>query len=195
MPLMAPTRSLRIVVLAVPLLSVILLAGCSSSGSSSGTTSSTGKASSGASASSTTAASSSGAVSQTCPTAAVVSTALGTTYPSPKSSSSAGSVTCNYSDPSTSANLVIGITKASGLNAATLKSTADSAASASKATASPVSGFGDAAYIIAADDASTNASGIATTAMLIKVGSTLVDITAEATPAQVQALAHVVLTQ
>ncbi len=64
-----------------------------------------------------------------------------------------------------------------------------------KVTASPISGFGDAAYTFTLNDAGTNASGIATTIMVIQVGSTLVDITAEATPAHVQALAHVILTQ
>ena len=55
-----------------------------------------------------------------------------------------------------------------------------------------VPGFGDAAYLFTLKDASTNASGIATTVMLIEVGSTLIDITAQATPAHTEALAHAI---
>lgn len=190
---MRTARSLRLAALAVPLLSALLLAGCSSSGSSSGSTSTTTATSSTGTASSPTTTSSASTVSQTCPSAAVVTAALGTTYPAPKSNSSAGTVICTYNDPSTSANLVLGFSNVAGLNAATLKSTADSQASAQQVTASAISGFGDAAYTFTMNDASTNASGIATTVMLVQVGSTLVDITAQATPAHVQALAHVVL--
>jgi hypothetical protein len=88
---------------------------------------------------------------------------------------------------------VLGFSKATGITAATLKATAQSQASAQNVTAGPVAGLGDAAYLFNLNDASTNASGVATTVLLIKSGSTLVDITAEATPAQVEALGHVLV--
>jgi hypothetical protein len=72
---------------------------------------------------------------------------------------------------------------------------ADSQAGAQQVTAHAISGFGTAAYIFTLNNGSTNASGIATTIMLIQSGSTLIDLTAEATPAHVQALAHVILGQ
>jgi hypothetical protein len=132
-------------------------------------------------------------VSQTCPTAAVVSAALGSTYPAPKSSTGAGLVSCNYSNPNTSANAVLGFSKATGITTAVLKLTAQSQARAQHVTASPVAGLGDAAYMFTLPDASANPSGVATTVLLIKSGSTLVDITAEASPAQVKALGHILV--
>jgi hypothetical protein len=132
-------------------------------------------------------------VSETCPTAAVVSAALGSTYPAPQTSTGGGMVSCNYSDPNTSANAVLGFSKATGITAAVLKSTAQSQAQAQNVKASPVSGLGDAAYSFTLTDASSNASGVATTVLLVKSGSTLVDITAEASPTQVEALGHVLV--
>jgi hypothetical protein len=184
-------RFLLLPVLTVALLSAPLLAGCRSSGS----TSTPAPTSTASQVSPATAPSSAGAVSETCPSAAVVTSAFGTTYPAPKSSSSDGTLTCNYSDPSTSANLVIVFSKEAGLSAAVLKTVADSQASAQNVTARPISGFGDAAYTFTLNDASTNAAGIATTIMLIQVGTTLLDLTAEATPAHVQALARVIVTR
>jgi hypothetical protein len=167
------------------------MAGCSSASSSSTTTSppTTANPASGDGATSATAASS-GATLTACPTAAVVSAALGSAYPAPQSSSASGELSCNDNDPNTSANAVLGFSKAPGLTLAVLKSTADGQASAQSVTASPVSGLGDGAYLFTLNDASTNSSGVATTTLLIKSGATLVDITAEATPAQVQALGH-----
>lgn len=105
-------------------------------------------------------------------------------------------MTCNYSDPTTGANLVILTSPAPGASASAsvLKSVANSQAQAQNTTATPISGFGSAAYISTLHDASSNSSGVATTLMMILDGSKLVDITAEATPAQVQAIAHYVLT-
>jgi len=129
-----------------------------------------------------------------CPTSAEMSTAAGTAYPAPRASNSAGTVVCNYADPTTGANLVLLFQSNSGTSASTLKIVADSQASAQKTTATAVSGFGSAAYVFTLDDASTNASGVATTNMFILDGSTLIDITAEATVAQVKAVARYVLT-
>ena len=196
---MKPTR----VALTIPILSLLALAGCSSSPSSAPATSttkattatpaSTGSSGGGSSTKTTIAAGSTGTVSEACPTAAVVSAALGSTYPAPQSSSGGGLVSCNYNDPNTSANLVLGFSKATGITDAALKTTAQSQASAQNVTASPVAGLGDAAYLFSLHDASTNASGVATTVLLVRVGSTLIDITAEATPAEVEALGHVLV--
>jgi hypothetical protein len=128
-----------------------------------------------------------------CPTAAQMTAATGTTFPAPKSSSSSGTVSCNYDDPTTSVNFVIVLTPAAGTTASELKSVSQGEASAEKATAAPLSGFGNAAYIFTLDDASTNASGVATTSLSILDGSKLIDITAEATVAQVKAVARLLL--
>jgi hypothetical protein len=49
--------------------------------------------------------------------------------------------------------------------------------------------------VFTADDASTNASGVATSAIAIVDGSELIDITAELTLAEVEAVATYVLAQ
>jgi len=137
--------------------------------------------------------SSASTVSATCPTSAEITAAAGIAYPAPKASSGSGTVLCNYSDPTTGANLVMVFQSVSGTSASTLKSVADSQANAQKATATPVSGFGNAAYIFTLNDASTNSSGVATTNLFILDGSKLIDITAQATVAQVKAVARYVL--
>lgn len=146
---------------------VLLLAGCSSSGSST--------------------------VSTTCPTSAEITAAAGIAYPAPKVSSFLGTVMCSYSDPATGANLVIGFSPASGTSASGLKIAADSQANALNRTAAPVSGFGAAAYTYTLADASSNSSGVATTVLMILDGSKLINITAQASVAQVQAIARYVL--
>ena len=100
---------------------------------------------------------------------------------------------CNYSDPTTSANAVLEIATTPGLSASLLKTTADAQASAQQVTPTALPGIGDAAYQWVLNDASTNVSHVATTTLIFSVGTTLIDITAEATPAHVQALAHAVL--
>jgi hypothetical protein len=188
-------RSIRCVpaVLVLSALAVALAA-CSSSSSSGTTTSppSTTKLASGGGTTPTTA-TTSGATFTTCPTAAVVSAALGSTYPAPQTSTASGDLSCSYDDPNTSANAVLGFAKTPGLTAAVLKSTADSQASAQGASVSPLSGLGDGAYIFTLKDGGTNSSGVATTILIIQSGSTLVDITAQASPAQVDALGHVLV--
>ena len=149
------------------ILFVLLLAGCSSSGSST--------------------------VSATCPTSAEITAAAGTAYPAPKVSSFSGTVMCSYSDPATGVNLVIVFSPASGTSASALKIVADSQANAQHVTAAPVSGFGTAAYTFTLADAGTNSTGVATTILIILDGSKLINITAQATVAQVQAIARYVL--
>jgi hypothetical protein len=128
-----------------------------------------------------------------CPTAAQMTATTGKTFPPPKTSSSSGTVSCNYDDPTTSVNFVIVLTPAAGTTASELKTVSESEASAEKATATRLSGFGNAAYIYTLSDASTNASGIATTTLTILAGSKLIDITAESTVAQVKAVARLLL--
>ena len=104
-------------------------------------------------------------------------------------------VLCNYNNTTTYANMVIEFSSVSGASATAgaLKAAADGQASAHNTTATPVSGFGTAAYMVTENNASTNASGVATTNMEILDGSKLVDITAELTPTQAQAVARYVL--
>lgn len=179
------------------LLSVLLVAGCGASSTSapstgsSGTPASTSAPSSGA-ATPTPAA---GAVSATCPTPAEIATLTGTTFPAPQQSSATGTLLCSYNDTTSGANLVIEFASAPGTTAGALKIAADGAASAYNVTASSVSGFGSAAYVFTANDASTNASGVATSAIEILDGSELIDITAELTLAEVEAVASYVLAQ
>src|ERR1700728_1478522 len=54
-----------------------------------------------------TGAGSTGAVSTTCPSSAEITATAGSAYPAPTVSNSSGTVLCNYSDPTTGANLVI----------------------------------------------------------------------------------------
>jgi len=98
-------------------------------------------------------------------------------------------------DPTSGANLVIEFTSVSeaSASASALKIAADSQANAEKTTAVAVSGLGNAAYSFTLNDASTNSSGVATTSLEILDGSKLIDITAEATVAQVDAIARYVL--
>jgi hypothetical protein len=128
-----------------------------------------------------------------CPTAGAMSAATGTTYPTAKSSSGAGLVSCNYDDPTTSVNFVILFSPATGISASEFKTVTESEAKGQKATAASLSGFGSAAYIYTLNDASTNASGVATTALSILDGSKLIDITAEATVTQVKSVARLLL--
>jgi hypothetical protein len=91
--------------------------------------------------------------------------------------------------------MVIEFTSVSGASASAsaLKIAADSQANAEKTTAVAVSGLGNAAYSFTLNDAGTNSSGVATTSLEVLDGSKLIDITAEATVAQVDAIARYVL--
>jgi hypothetical protein len=117
------------------------------------------------------------------------------TYPSPTMQTSAGFLSCNYSDPTTSADLVIVVSSVPGSTASTLQAVAQSQAQAQHVTASSVSGLGDAAFIITLDDAGTNALHVATTIVMALKGSIIYDVTAEATPDQVKAVVQLLLGQ
>ncbi len=180
----------------IGLLSLLLLAGCGASSTSVPSTSSPSTAAgtstpSGSAPTPTPA----GTVPTACPMPAEIATLTGTSFPAPQQSSATGTLLCSYNDPTSYATLVIEFASAPGMTAGALKISADGAASAYNVTATSVSGFGDAAYVYTADDASTNASGTATSAILIVDGSELIDITAELTLADVEAVATYVLTQ
>jgi hypothetical protein len=128
-----------------------------------------------------------------CPTSAQISAVAGAAYPAPRVSSDSGTVLCNYSDAKTGANLVIMFSPASGSTASTLKTVADIQANAQHTTAAPVPGLGSAAFMFTLADARTTASHVATTMLMILDGSNLINITAQATAAQVQAIARYIL--
>jgi len=167
---------------AIVLLFVLILAGCSSSGPSTPSKSAA-----------TAPTTSAKAVSATCPTAAQIASAAGTTFPAPQAESSSGTLLCNYNSTTTDVNMVLEISSAPGTSASALKAAADSQAQSQNTPVAPVSGLGDAAYMLTKNDASTNASGVATTILMILDGSKIIDITAEMTPTQVQAVGHYVL--
>lgn len=131
----------------------------------------------------------------TCPTGAAVSAAAGTSYPNPTAQSSAGYLTCTYEDSATGANLVIVGTSEAGVTAATVQAVVQSEAAAQHVTASSVSGLGSAAFTFTLNDAATNALHVDTTVVEFIQGSNILDITAEATPAQVEAVGQLLLGQ
>lgn len=131
--------------------------------------------------------------SGTCPTAAEINAATGLNLPTPQSSSSSGLVTCNYNNPTTGANVVVAVGPSHGITPAELKKVADSSAQAEGVSATALSGYGQVAYLTTLDDASTNSDGVATSIIEMVAGSHFYDITAEATPTQVEAIAHYLL--
>jgi hypothetical protein len=175
-------------------LAVVCAAGLAACGSSSPSASSSAPAgSTGTSTSSAAATSAAASALPTCPTGAALSQAAGSTYPNPTVESSAGFLTCNYSDPTTGANLVITATTEAGVTAATIQAVANSQAAAQGVTATSVSGLGDAAFAFTLNDASTNSTHVATTSIEFIQGSNVLDITAEATLAQIEAAGHLLI--
>jgi len=174
-----------------------LAAGCSSSGSvaipnnaASGAVPSAGGSAQGAA---PTTAAAAGSFKPACPTAAQIGAAVGGTFPAPKVNSSAGSLLCNYNNPDSGANVVIIFASFPGGTPALLQGAIQSQAQAQKVNSVAVPGLGDAAYMFTQNDAGTNSSGVATTLLGVLVGSENFDITAEATPAQVEAVARLIL--
>lgn len=140
----------------------------------------------------TTAAAAAGSVNSTCPTAAAISAETGQTFPAPKTSNADGSVLCNYTN-STDGNVVILFAPFPGGTTSTLQGAIASEAQAQGVDAVQVSGFGQAAFLFTLKDAGTNASGVATTTIAILDNGIDIDITAENTVAQVEAIAHGIL--
>ncbi len=131
----------------------------------------------------------------TCPTGAAVSAVAGGTYPNPEAQSSANFLTCTYSDTTSGANLVIVATTEPGVTASTVQAVVQSQAAAQHVTSSPVSGLGDAAFTMTLNDAATNALHVGTTIVEFIQGSNVIDITAEASLADVEAVGHLLLGQ
>ncbi len=171
---------------------MLLVVGCSKSGSSASGASSTttpGASSTTTPGGSSTTTSAASTVSTTCLSVSEMAALVGTTFPAPQVSSGSGSTLCSYSDTSSGANVVLEFTKADGTTASALKSAMESQSATQHATATAVSGLGDAPYMFTLDDASTNSSGIATTKMEILDGSWIIDCGGEETVAHVEALA------
>lgn len=120
---------------------------------------------------------------------------VGTTFPAPTVSSSSGTVVCNFNDTTSGANVAIDFTSAPGTTAGAMQTAFESQAKAQNVTATAVPGVGDAAFIFTLDDASTNASGVATSTMEILAGSELIALSGEVTAAQMEALARYLVAQ
>lgn len=170
-----------------------LLAGCGSAATS---TSSGGAATpTGASTNSAAATSSGTSALPTCPTGAAVSAVAGMTYPNPTVQSASGTLACTYEDATTGANLVIVGTTEAGVTASIIQQVVASQAAAQHVTSSSVSGLGDAAYTLTLNDAATNVLHVNTTIVEFIQGSNILDITAEASLTQVEAIAHLLIGQ
>ncbi len=188
----ASNRRLRLAV-AASVLCGAFLAAC---GSAAPSTSSSGATSPpGGSTSSAAATSSGSSALPTCPTGAAVSAVAGATYPDPTVQSSSGFLTCTYEDPTSGANLVIVGTTEAGVSASTIQQVVASQAAAQHATASSVSGLGSAAFSFTLNDAATNSKHVDTTVVEFIQGSNILDITAEASLSQVEAVGHLLIGQ
>ncbi|HEY1628000.1 MAG TPA: hypothetical protein VGG16_29845 [Streptosporangiaceae bacterium] len=121
-----------------------------------------------------------------CPSTAMVSSALGQTYPAPKELSGNGTVSCTYNNGTDV--LVVLFTPTAGVNGADLKIAMDSQAKGQQTTDHSVSGLGDAAY-----EFSSTASGSLQTIVAVQAHSVDIDLTTQASAAQTQALARDIL--
>jgi hypothetical protein len=182
-----------LVAVAVATVCGAVLAACGSVAPS--TSSSGGGAPTGAPTSSSGGTSSGTTALPSCPTGAALSAAIGSAYPTPTVQSDAGFLTCTYSDATDGANLVITATTEVGVTASTIQAVAQSQAAAQGVTASSVSGLGDAAFSFTLNDSATNFDHIDTTSVEFIQGSSVIDITAEATLAQIEAVGHLLIGQ
>ncbi|HEV2640793.1 MAG TPA: hypothetical protein VGX23_37090 [Actinocrinis sp.] len=203
---------------AVSVACLALASGCSSSAKSTGTAGSTGSASVTGPAGSTDSAGSTGAtggasrpaaagaptsaaaaagggsgkLTAACPSAAVVTTDLGSNFQEPTQQGSDGSLLCTYSDAADDNLVIIFAPLPSGTTGA-LKLAMDSQAQAQNVPDNPVPGLGDAAFAFTMNDGSTNPDKVNTTTLAVLVGSEDVDITATAPVAKVEALARSII--
>lgn len=121
-----------------------------------------------------------------CPSAAAISAAAGTAYLPPIAKSAAGALTCTYQ--ANSGILAIAYTKAS-FPPSELQQVADSQALAQGGLkASPVSGVGDAAYLL-----TLKGTGPATSDLIVVSGSRLITILGPGNIGQLTAIARVVV--
>jgi|HubBroStandDraft_5_1064220.scaffolds.fasta_scaffold102071_2 hypothetical protein len=122
----------------------------------------------------------------TCPSTAMISSALGQKYPAPRQLSGNGTVSCTYSKGTE--NLVVLFTPAAGINGTDLKTAMDSQAKGQKTTDHTVPGLGDAAY-----EFSSATSGRLQTVVATLTHSVDIDLTAQAPVAQTEALVRDIL--
>ncbi len=130
-------------------------------------------------------------VMKTCPSAAAVSKAAGTSLPAPKVSKSSGIVLCSYNSSKTYANLVVELSSSRGVSPKLLKAMQQRMATSQKTTLKSVSGYGSAAYYYT--NSYTSANGIAVTSFAMIAGPELVMIELNGTIAHVEAVARLVL--
>jgi hypothetical protein len=90
--------------------------------------------------------------------------------------------------------VIVGTTEA-GVTASIIQQVVASQAAAQHVTSSSVSGLGDAAYTLTLNDAATNVLHVNTTIVEFIQGSNILDITAEASLTQVEAIAHLLIGQ
>ncbi len=130
-------------------------------------------------------------VMKTCPSAAAVSGAAGTSLPAPKVSKSSGIVLCSYNNSKTYANLVIDFSSSKSISPKLLKALQQKMAASQKTTLKSVSGYGSAAYYYT--DSYESANGIPMTSFAMIASPELVDIDLNGTIAHVKAVARLVL--
>jgi hypothetical protein len=168
---------------------VIALAGCGASAATTGATAvstATTSANPTTSAAATTAAAS-GSFKVACPSTAEITSTLAQTYPAPKQQSGGGTLTCTYSNSQNDV-LVVLFAATPNVDAGDVKIAMDAQAKGQKATAYAVSGLGDGAY-----EFSYNVTGQLETIVDMLSGSEDIDITAQASAAETEALAHDIL--
>jgi hypothetical protein len=135
----------------------------------------------------------SGAVLKTCPTAAEISTAAGTTYPAPTSQKTTTGLYCNYNTETSGANLVLGEGTAKTTNAADVKEAITAQAKAQGVSATAVSGIGTAAYVAILKDATTNVDKQPTTILFVLSHGTYIDVTVDGPASEAEAVAKYVI--
>ena len=131
---------------------------------------------------------SAGTISTTCPTAAQITSATGYDIPLKSNSTDSGTTICSYNSVSTGQSVSITITQANGVTASTLQQVVNSMAQAQQATASPLSGYGQAAFAFTQKDATSNADGIPSTVIGVLAGSQYLVIDAPLPIAKIEAV-------
>jgi hypothetical protein len=127
--------------------------------------------------------------STSCPSAAAVSTAIGSTYPAPKSQPSSGEGLCTYTNANGS--LVVTMTPATGLSMAGVKIAMAAQAKAQSAKLTAVSGLGEAAYYFPLP----NSGGGPSITLGALSSSTYVVVVSDAAPAPTEAVARLFLAE
>jgi hypothetical protein len=193
----ATAKALRVALLCAALVPLAAACNAKSSASAAGATGTAHAASSAAAtaqaATASAAANAASGVSATCPSAAAVTAAAGSTYPKPQVETADGETSCIYSDPSTGANLNIGISSSHGITSTVLQSTLASQAGSTGGATKPISGIGTAAYLLTENDASTNSDGVATNIVGAITSTEFVIVVGEMSPAGAEAVTRLVI--